>query len=289
MKTVFKKDEVAHIWANQLQQSGRNSDGNFYFEGDTIYSYGGHFPIAKHVENKNGQKAVLFTFRGYSNTTAKQIGITRRAVSNKDVIICHTPSLLHSLNMSEYLKAIKNELHGLNKAKKLEKYINPAKEMYNNAIKYAEFFGIDIPKEMHDIINSATNGEYKIYLQNEATRISEERIKEEKRLLRVHNKNLSEWRQGKGERLYSRNPQRDYLRFNGKRVETSQGVEIPLQIAKNTFKWILTTIKKGGCIGECGYKVLDYSVNEVTPELVKIGCHTIDLKEINKFALLMKW
>lgn len=68
MKHVFNTSEVAHIWAAQSQQSGRNAQGNFYFEGQTIYSYGRHFPIATIVGND-----VLFTDKSYSNTTAKHI------------------------------------------------------------------------------------------------------------------------------------------------------------------------------------------------------------------------
>ena len=63
MKKVFTDiSHIAHLWANQLQDEARNSgSGNFYFDGDVIYSYGSHFPIAKHVVNAKGEKAVLFT------------------------------------------------------------------------------------------------------------------------------------------------------------------------------------------------------------------------------------
>lgn len=55
MKTVFTDiSQVAHLWANQLQESARNS-GNYYFNGDAIYSYGSHFMIAKHHTNKQGK------------------------------------------------------------------------------------------------------------------------------------------------------------------------------------------------------------------------------------------
>ena len=48
---VYPSDMVAHLWANKSQDSARESGGRFYFVGDTIYSYGSHFPIARHVEN----------------------------------------------------------------------------------------------------------------------------------------------------------------------------------------------------------------------------------------------
>ena len=41
---------------------------NLFFEGNVIYSYGHHFPIAK-IYERNGHKAVLFTTEDYSVTT----------------------------------------------------------------------------------------------------------------------------------------------------------------------------------------------------------------------------
>ena len=66
---VHPVDMVAHLWAHKSQDSARNPCHNFYFNGDTIYSYGSHFPIARHVTRK-GKSAVLFTTRSYSSTTA---------------------------------------------------------------------------------------------------------------------------------------------------------------------------------------------------------------------------
>jgi hypothetical protein len=86
MKTVFTDiSKVAHLWANQLQDNARNT-GNFFFEGKEIYSYGRHFMIAKHIENDKWERAVLFTERTYSVSTAKHIAVVRQAASHKDII-----------------------------------------------------------------------------------------------------------------------------------------------------------------------------------------------------------
>ena len=50
MRKVLKNhDEVAHFWANKVQNGGKAS--NMFFEGDIIYSYGYHFPM--YVKHKN--------------------------------------------------------------------------------------------------------------------------------------------------------------------------------------------------------------------------------------------
>ena len=48
-KIVVSPETVAHLWANQVQQEAKNSNRSFYFYGPSIYSYGSHFEIARHV------------------------------------------------------------------------------------------------------------------------------------------------------------------------------------------------------------------------------------------------
>jgi len=67
MRTVYPADMVAHLWAHKSQDYARNPGHNFYFHGDTIYSYGSHFPVARHV-TRRGRSAVLFTTRSYSRS-----------------------------------------------------------------------------------------------------------------------------------------------------------------------------------------------------------------------------
>lgn len=45
MPQVFTVDMVAHVWAQQSQESGRSHNGNFYFEGAKLYSYGPHYVV----------------------------------------------------------------------------------------------------------------------------------------------------------------------------------------------------------------------------------------------------
>jgi hypothetical protein len=118
MKHVFSDlSHVAHLWANQLQDNARNS-GNFFFEGASIYSYGHHFPIAKHVVNEQGESAILFTERRYSNTTAKHIAVVRQAASHLNVIYCWNPASLHDDNLRRWVASAENVAEKLLKAKK---------------------------------------------------------------------------------------------------------------------------------------------------------------------------
>lgn len=84
--------------------------------------------------------------------------------------------------------------------------------------------------------------------------------------------------------------QLDYLRYNGKRIETSQGIEIPLQIAQEAFNFIRNILPQGGCLdGSCDYEILDYKVKSITQDYLEIGCHRIEISEINNLAKELKW
>jgi hypothetical protein len=80
MQTVFNNDMVAHVWAQRSQTRGRNAGETFYFEQDTIYSYGYHFPLAEFARTPSGTDIVLVNSRSYSVTTAKHASYVRSAI-----------------------------------------------------------------------------------------------------------------------------------------------------------------------------------------------------------------
>lgn len=69
---------VAHLWANEKQESANGS--NFYFEGESIYSYGRHFEVGRIARNKRGEKAYLINDTYYSSTTSKHQYYVREAI-----------------------------------------------------------------------------------------------------------------------------------------------------------------------------------------------------------------
>lgn len=277
MKKVFTDiSQVAHLWANQLQDEARNS-GNFYFNGKTIYSYGGHFPIAKHIE-VNGQKAVLFTTRGYSNTTAKHIAVVRQAASHLNVIKCYNPNTTHEENFNRWKIDAELVAAKLPKAKKPEKYLNELEYINSQANKYAHFFGLELPANLTAILSIKDKNEYNTYHEQKTAILEAERLKKEAELKKQHKKALNEWKTGKTNRLYIR-IKTDYLRLNkeNERIETTQAVQIPLELAKRLFYSI-----KGNTL-KVGDKVLNFEVNEVGAK-VKIGCHTFTKKYLLQFG-----
>ena len=290
MKTVFDNSTVAHVWANQSQNEGRNANGSFYFSGNKIFSYGSHFLIACHYLNEDtNENVVLFTTRSYSNTTAKQINYVRQSVNGKRLIFCYNPNgTSHSENFNSWIGNMNNYAGLMLNARKPEKYLNLIANEYNECKVYADFFKISIPAEIILLSELQNKSEYsalqdkrkEIAIEAEKTRLA--------KLKKDHKEMLNKWRSFKTNRVGVHNGL-DYLRFNSdkNRIETSQAVEIPAQTALQFYQYILDTISKGGCIDcGCNHKLMNYDVKEINSKFIVVGCHKVEMSEIKK---AVKW
>ncbi len=283
MKTVFTDlSTIAHLWANQNQQSARNSGNNFFFERDTIYSYGYHFPIAKHVVNDNGDKAVLFTERTYSVTTAKHIRIVHHAANHLNVILCYNPEKSsHDDNFNSWLINVERIANNLVKAKKPEIYLNQIPNIADKVNKYALFFGLTIPVKLQAALSIGNKDQYKEYADKKAALELADKKRQQKELEKKHKKELSDWLNFETNRLYTRNGY-DFLRVNNDLIETTQAVKIPIETGKMLWK----AIKDNSLT--IGTKVIDHNnstffVNEIGKEIV-VGCHTFKTDYLLKFG-----
>lgn len=282
MKKVVSQSEVCHLWANKLQEEARTSNNTLFFEGDTIYSYGNHFPIATHYNN-----LVLFTYDKYGNTTEKHKSKVSRACNNKTQVLCYDPKRasqgLHQENLQSFINRIKAFIDKLANCRKPELYINPANYWYDNLNKYCELFELEIPEEAKDLIAVTNTEEYKTYLAN-LDELNKKR--EEDRVKRLETRLLEElplWRTFEKRNLNVR-IDRDYLRFNKdkQRVETSQNVEIPLELAKRLWQKI---VNNELVIDDY---ILSYKVLLVTEEYFQVGCHKIYYDECELIAKELK-
>lgn len=72
MPKIVANRQVAHLWANQSQEEARSHNGNYWFQGPTLYSY--RTPIA-HLVAGTGGSVALVTNESFSVTTnGKHIG-----------------------------------------------------------------------------------------------------------------------------------------------------------------------------------------------------------------------
>lgn len=304
MKKVLNPSDVAHYFANKVQSEGRTSSSNFYFNTDykgniSIFSYGSHFCIARHVENLQGQKAVTFTNRRYSNTTATQIATVRQACNHIDKIYCYDPSSSTAENLEQWLKNVNSIIGAINSAKQQRSKLKAFEQLESVKSEvniYCEFWGLNLETENKELFIALQSNDFTDLLKFKE---QQDEIQKEKRALmaikalKEHKENLKKWRKfdGRYNRLYTRIEQVDYLRFNTStnRVETSQGIEIPLRTAKDFYSKVLETVKTGKCT-ICGSDFMDkYEVKEISKDHVIVGCHNITIKEIQKLAKALNW
>jgi hypothetical protein len=81
MKTVFTNQELFHVFASGTQEHGRSANGNVFFSGNVLYSYGTHFPLAVRYNGK-----MLLNADSYSVTTSKHKSYAARALRHFDCV-----------------------------------------------------------------------------------------------------------------------------------------------------------------------------------------------------------
>lgn len=309
MKQVFSNSELPHIWAAQSQDSGRTSNGSFYFDGPTIYSYGRHFPIAT-IDGEN----VFFTLRSYSNTTGKHIGKTRAAVSHKNFIfVWEVPvgnflylTQTHDANfyawkreLSEVVKELGNK-----RIRNIGSRVNDAKRIISQIEKYCQYFKLPVKdKELKKLIETAENPQFVEMARAAAEKQAAAHERKVKEAARAYDVYIEMWRERRDEEInelpdntkslisFYANQAAAYtrLRFNPdtERVETSKGVEIPAEIAKRAY-FALNGCLSSSCNG-LSIPVLHYTITETGKDYIKAGCHTIPKTDVQYIASVLNW
>lgn len=282
MKRVVKGTVVAHLWANQSQDEARsNGNGNIYFHGDTIYSYGSHFPIARHV--KRGKKTcILFTNKNYSVTTSGHKSMVQGAIA-RGVPVFHVDDVLttsYAKALSAYDKAIKGlATKALRSRVNAEWYVTRIEELVQQANDYAKFFGlkrrlkVPSPKELQAAIQAG----------REAAK--RQRVLEAKRQV-ARDMELAakavKWQAGTLDQMPS-DCSRVLLRVRGGHLQTSKGATVELPQALRLLPLIRAgrSWQRNGQTIQVGDFQLD-SIDEAGN--IKIGCHYIDRQEIDRIA-----
>ncbi len=289
LKRVFRNaSEVAHVWAQRSQDEGRSS--NCFFEGDTIYSYGRHFPIARFIE-RNNEVAVLFTTRTYSVTTAKHLGFVRDALRGLDYPVFDVPAPTDSPReeeiLSYYQRNINRCVQLAGKARKLgDHHLATAQDYFNRYTEIAEFFGFKKQIEL----NAATIADAKaaVKRQNELKKAAAAKAEFELANTEIINAQLIQiWREcgepptgvvWQGPRV-----QRTLLRVKGDEIETSRGAFVPLKQAVRLWPIIRNCREKGNAASQG--KIGHYQITGIDKQgNATIGCHFIEYREFEMIA-----
>ena len=176
---------VAHLWAHEQEESANGS--NFYFEGESIYSYGRHFEIGRIVRNKRGEKAYLINDTYYSSTTSKHQYYVREAIPTGSKVFyveCNISYCIgNMLFVTNMLESIKDAIEKYKKARTELSY-RDVWGNFKNIMDYIEFFDMETPQRL--LKKSAnewlgTNHE----LSYKSDKIKREHVRELKRVFQI--------------------------------------------------------------------------------------------------------
>jgi len=315
VKHVVSSGEVPHLWYHKTQDSARTSNGNLYFEGDTIYSYGSHFPIARHVSNGK-QDAVLFTTRTYSVTTSGHCSAVRSAIPSNAVIF-HVPELSyigqdyknseaneHKTNVADYVKRIETAVVTSARARSSWRKENSQKDAVNLLAEvkaYGKFFRLKLPKL--PTVPALDSKEMAAIRQRETKTAA--RKAEETRLAKIEQAKreaeLAErWRNGENVGYLYNLPVMLRIRTFGADesvqhpvavVETSRGAQVPVSHALRGLFFVRQVVKSGVEYVRNGHTLHlgHYAIDRIDADgTLHAGCHVISFAEIERIAPLLE-
>jgi len=295
MRYVYTNHEIPHLWAHQSQEKARNSTGTLFFEGAVIFSYGAHFPIARHVINLRGEKAVLFTTAQYSVTTSAHCAAVARAVPPA-VPIFRVPQFGngvggqgdHAENVASYVDRISDLLRKAKRARVNRDWLEREALMLRNELRRYEAF-FDVP-------NLPENGELDALQSWIEAHEEEERHRREERA-RIAEETRRREQAEQIQRFLSGDAWSNYisgvapmLRVVGDEVQTSLGARFPRIHAMRALELVHRVRASGreyvqnGNAVRLGPFVIDRIESNGT---VHAGCHVVSWEEIERISPLL--
>lgn len=264
MKTKFNNSDLCHVFAQRSQNNGTGS--NLFFEGARMYSYGHHFLLAEFLNDST----ILINDKSYSSSTAKHQSLIRQA----------TRQYKQYFTKSVDVSLVYNQITDLSKriitARKKDIIASEIISLFESCKEFNSEFRVndllsDKFKEIETIYNEISINKDE-YIKAAQLRAAKE-IENLKAKLKV---DLSKFMNYEINSIDSKKLNIDFIRVSSDRenIETSQGVKIPLNDAKELYKMIVAKQDIKGLLID-GYKIT--GLNGV----LSVGCHRIDVENMH--------
>jgi hypothetical protein len=302
MKRVMTTSEVTHAWAHQSQSDARNGKNTLYFQGRTIYSYGSHFVVATFVSNISGNTAVLFTTDRYSVTTAKHVGMVRRAISANQTVFnvplentfqqyrdVSTDGTL--VNPSSFIRSYQDRIEAYSRlvarsrgVNIREHYYSTLVELVSEANQYCEFFMLPDRFIVPDDFDALKQELQRIDAQKRRDTIERNRKIEADNAFRIER-----WIAGDAITL-PYNLETTFLRIEGDQMVTSRGVKVPLTHAVALLAVVRRCVERQSEFVRNGHNIRIgvYHVDRISTDGdLTAGCHFIKYAEIERIGAII--
>lgn len=286
-KTVMDGPGVCHVWAQQEQRSARSHNGNVFFEGDTLYSYGRHFPLGRFVANKAGERVVLLNSNSYSITTSKHQSWAWGAVYGLGLPVFRVPgcSADHAANVQSLAEAAGALALSAKRARPENRdyRLADAATAFDAARDYARTFGVKFKAAGLDDLAAEVDAAKKRAAAKVRAELKAQRAREAD--------DFAAWR--RGETSYCPSAYRTddaggaYLRIIGDELQTSLHARVPLDHAVRAFRFVKLVRQKGEAWQANGrsVRVGHFVVSKISAKGdITAGCHFIRWPEIERAA-----
>lgn len=289
MRTVVTNSEVPHLWAHQSQSEARNANNSFYFRDETIYSYRDSFPLAKHVKNARGEKAVLLTTATYSVTTSQHTSDVRSSIPHS-VQVFHVdltdlnrwagfePSK-HVASYSERIQECERKAAKARKDWARDSELGRAAQLHSEALAFIAFYDLTVT-----VVDLATDLEtVKAAVKADAQRKAKETRERKIQMEKDSAEQVAKWLSGEYAHLpYGLDT---LLRVKDGEVETSRGARFPIDHARRGLVLVESVIKTGEPWHTNGHTchLGNYRIDRIDANgTVHAGCHVVKYSAIER-------
>lgn len=295
----MNNSQVAHCWANQTKAKGRGS--NFFFDGESIYSYGHHFEVARLVQTERNKTIALHTTTNYSVTTQRHKQEARMACHN-----LHESFYVPSFPMRRdvppertWFKETFKHYHDKaveshRKAKRARVYTDMHLREAKEAIANARLLKSHFPKATKGLrirnVNDDEIARIEAKAKAQAKRDRKERARRDKEERARIAKKEEEWLNHERERIgfsWRLGPHwgRRYLlrkHATKDRIETSHGAHVTMREGETFYKVIDRYRDRPT---ECPQaNVNGFRLTRLEESGAVIGCHTLSWEVMDDFA-----
>jgi hypothetical protein len=295
---AYSHDTVAHNWAHQTGKKCRGF--NMFYEGETIYSYGSHFPIARFFTAPNGERVVLFNEDSYSVSTSKHQTIVRRALGWERDDILGVPFLRDHVGMilvNGWIERLDEDIEtSAGKWKRARVYKDSHARRMAQSVqtinRIIDLWQLDVPyRTMPDDINAWVDEALKRHAEEAAAKD------------RADREAIKRWLNG--EDIHPPHTRIPYVRVKSRRcgpevnehgdfvgmttqVETSWGVKVPLADAMKLHRMAgLVRIVGKTWRPSKRHQIGGWPVDHIAADgTLKAGCHVIPFKVQQEAARL---
>lgn len=147
MKSVFSNDDVVCMWAGRSQAHGHNAGMSLYFEGETIYSYGSHYPAARIVADG---AATLVNAQRYSVTTARHVSLIRSHAPGRQILVTDPAAVTMAGHLRNHADIVESAMRAADKGTRSRTYKHlyqdDAERRVTDANAYRELFALPVPR-----------------------------------------------------------------------------------------------------------------------------------------------